>query len=190
MDPHRPAKQLRVPREPVTRIPSLPGQTRSERARSRVRAAHASPSQDAGLGRTRGTVGTGRATGIWRIGAGTGEDRGARHTPTDLSLIARARTAADQGHLDTALTDIQAALQSSPPSAELYQLLGSIQLSQGRLSEARDALRRAVYLDPDHEESLLQLAIVYQGLGDDSHATRYRRRAARAHHRKAGGSEI
>jgi len=97
--------------------------------------------------------------------------------------------AADQGHLETALTDIQAALPSSPFSADLYQLLGSIQLSQGRLPEARDALRRAVYLNPDHEQSLLQLAIVYQRLGDDAHATRYRKRAARAHQREVGGAE-
>jgi chemotaxis protein methyltransferase WspC len=71
----------------------------------------------------------------------------------------------------------------------LYQLLGSIQLSQGRLHEARDALRRAVYLDAEHEESLLQLALVYQQLGDESHAARYRQRAARAHQRNVGGTE-
>jgi chemotaxis protein methyltransferase WspC len=91
--------------------------------------------------------------------------------------------------LDTALMDTQAALQSGPPSADLYQLLGSLQLSQGRLPEARDALRRAIYLDPDREESLLQLAIVYQRLGVDLQAARYRKRAARAHQRKAEGSE-
>lgn len=95
--------------------------------------------------------------------------------------------AADSGDLDRALAAIQTAMQSSPLAAELYQLLGSVQLSRGCLPEARDALRRAVYLDADHEESLLQLAIVYQRLGDESHAARYRRRAARAHQRKAEG---
>jgi chemotaxis protein methyltransferase WspC len=105
----------------------------------------------------------------------------------DLSLVERARRAADRGDLDDALTAIGAALQAGPPTAELYQLLGSIQLSRECFPEARDALRRAVYLDPDHEESLLQLAIVYQRLGDDSHAARYRKRAARTHQRKAGG---
>jgi chemotaxis protein methyltransferase WspC len=69
----------------------------------------------------------------------------------------------------------------------MYHLLGSIQLSRGRLAEAREALRRAIYLDPNHEESLLQLAIVYQRLGDQRHAARYRRRAARAHQAPAGG---
>ena len=134
--------------------------------------------------------GTGRTSGTCQIADALGEGRVARQAPTDVSLLERARTAADQGHLETALTDIQAALQSSPFSADLYQLLGSIQLSQGRLPEARDALRRAVYLNPDHEESLLQLAIVYQRLGDDAHAARYRKRAARAHQREVGGAEI
>jgi chemotaxis protein methyltransferase WspC len=157
------------PAPPVTRLPPWRGRMGSDRSSRR---------------------GTGRASGTRQIGDAPGEGRVARQTPTDVSLIERARMAADQGHLQTALIDIQAALQSSPFSADLYQLLGSIQLSQGRLPEARDALRRAVYLNPDHEESLLQLAIVYQRLGDDARATRYRRRAARAHQRNAEGAEI
>ncbi len=118
---------------------------------------------------------------------GAGRDTGTHETAANLPLIERARAAADQGRLDAALADIQTALQASAPSAELYQLLGSVQLSLGRLPEARDALRRAVYLEPDQEESLLQLAIVYQRLGDDSHAARYRKRAARAYQNKAEG---
>jgi len=185
----REAASADAPAQPVAGDSGLRGQMGSDKSRRRVRAAHARPSAGGGRGRPRGSPGTGRASGTRPIESGAGEGRGARQTAIDVSLIERARKAADQGHLDTALADIQTALQSSPPSAQLYQLLGSIQLSLGRLSEARDALRRAVYLDPNQEESLLQLAIVYQRLGDDSHATRYRRRAARAHHRQAGGSE-
>ena len=98
----------------------------------------------------------------------------------DTSLE-QARRLADLGRLDEASALLQAAMQASRPSAELYHLLGNVQLALGRLSEARDAFRRAVYLQPDHEESLLQLSIVYQRQGDDSHAARYRKLAARAH---------
>ena len=98
----------------------------------------------------------------------------------DTSLE-QARRLADLGRLDEASALLQAAMQAGRPSAELYHLLGSVQLALGCLPEARDAFRRAVYLEPDHEESLLQLSIVYQRLGDDSHAARYRKLAARAH---------
>lgn len=174
---------------PVATDSGLQGRMGGGKSRPRGRAALAGPSAGGSRGRRRSTPGTGGNRNTGHTAGRAGENRGARQAAAGVSLFERARAAADQGHLDTALTDIQAALQSSPPSAELYQLLGSIQLSQGRLSEARDALRRAVYLDPNQEESLLQLAIVYQRLGDDSHATRYRQRAARTHHRKAGGSE-
>jgi chemotaxis protein methyltransferase WspC len=168
------AASKNAPAQPVVRLPSWRGPMGSDRSSRR---------------------GTGRASGARQVGDAPGEGRVARQPPTDVfltdvSLLERARMAADQGRLETALTDIQAALPSSPFSADLYQLLGSIQLSQGRLPEARDALRRAVYLNPDHEQSLLQLAIVYQRLGDDAHAARYRKRAARAHQREAGGAEL
>jgi chemotaxis protein methyltransferase WspC len=179
------ATSAEAPGQPVTRVPPLRSPLGSDRSQRRIGAAPLGPPKDERIARTYGTLGSGPG----QIADGTGEDRDAGQTPTGFSLLERARTAADQGHLDAALTDTQAALQSSPPSAELYQLLGSLQLSLGRLPAARDALRRAVYLDPDREESLLQLAIVYQCLGADSQAARYRQRAARAHQRKAGGSE-
>jgi chemotaxis protein methyltransferase WspC len=105
---------------------------------------------------------------------------------------APARRAADRGEIEDALRMIHQALQAGQATAELYQLLGSIRLAQARFSEARDALRRAVYLNPDHEDSLLQLSIVCERLGDEAHAVRYRKRAARAHRMnvaEAGGNE-
>jgi chemotaxis protein methyltransferase WspC len=115
-------------------------------------------------------------------------DHVAHPTSTEISLLEQARSAADQGLLDTALDTIGTALQSRGPSAELYQLLGSVQLSSGRLPEARDALRRAVYLDPEHEQALLQLAIIYRQLGDESRAALYHKRAARVHQEQQAGS--
>jgi hypothetical protein len=103
----------------------------------------------------------------------------ARQTPTDLSLIARARTAADQGHLDT--RDGHQAVGSFAN----FIVTGQHPVVAGSSVRARDALQRRL---PDRiMRSRLQLAIVYQGLGDDSHATRYRRRA-KPHHRKTGSS--
>lgn len=177
----------------VPRVAAEPSAPRDSPAPARVgrdrvptRTIEASSTRNRGLpptGADRAPLGTPR----------TAEDVGTGSGPNPAgsgpSLVEQALAAAGQGDLDTALTRLQAALRTNPPAAELYQLLGSIQLAQGSLLEARDALRRAVYLDPTHEESLLQLALVYQQLGDESHAARYRQRAARAHQKNAGGTE-
>jgi chemotaxis protein methyltransferase WspC len=97
------------------------------------------------------------------------------------ATAAAARRLADAGALDDAVQATQAALEAQGPSAELFHLLGSVQMAMGELEPARDAFRKAVYLDPLHEESLLQLAMMYQNLGDEAQAAGYRKRAARAH---------
>lgn len=104
----------------------------------------------------------------------------------DASRMDQARELADGGRLDEAIATLSAIESSEPPDAVFYRLLGTIQVARGCWSEARDALRRALYLDPDHEEALLHLSVVYQRLGDEALAARYRRLAARAHGKTVG----
>jgi len=50
-------------------------------------------------------------------------------------------------------------------NAQAYSLLGVIAYERGRLSEAIDALQKAVRLDPDDEEALYQLGLCYLDRG-------------------------
>jgi chemotaxis protein methyltransferase WspC len=105
-----------------------------------------------------------------------------REVPTrgDVTLE-HARALADAGQLEAAIAAIEAIQWPRPACPETFDLLGSIQLNLGRLEQARDAFHKALYLEPNHETALLQMAIVCDRLGNTDQAARYRRRAARAH---------
>jgi chemotaxis protein methyltransferase WspC len=61
-----------------------------------------------------------------------------------------------------------------------YALLGAIRIAEGRLEAAEDCFQRALYLDRDHYDSLIQLALLCDRRGDPKAAARMRRRAKRA----------
>jgi chemotaxis protein methyltransferase CheR len=64
-------------------------------------------------------------------------------------LLERARLLADQGHLEEARRLWDAALAKDRLNPRAYLLLAAIQQEQGEISDALDALRRAIYLAPD-----------------------------------------
>lgn len=66
-----------------------------------------------------------------------------------------------------------------------YALLGAIRVAEGRLEAAEDCFQRALYLDRDHYDSLIQLALLCDRRGDPKAAARMRRRAKRAAQRTA-----
>jgi chemotaxis protein methyltransferase WspC len=99
-------------------------------------------------------------------------------------LLLRARREADAGSLDKALQTCQAHLAIAEPSADAYSLLGIIHQARQERSEAVECFRQALYLDPQHEESLLHLLLLYQENGDEAAALRLRRRLER---KAAGG---
>jgi chemotaxis protein methyltransferase CheR len=92
-----------------------------------------------------------------------GEHDEQRPTPTPQSLSAnpqppspvpqppldRARFLADQGNLEEARHLCDDALAKDRLNPRAYLLLAAIQQEQGEVPDALDALRRAVYLDPD-----------------------------------------
>jgi chemotaxis protein methyltransferase WspC len=63
---------------------------------------------------------------------------------------------------------------------EGYSLLGAIYVAEGRLEAAEDCLQRALYLDRNHYDALIQLALLCERRGDPKTAARMRRRAKRA----------
>lgn len=95
-------------------------------------------------------------------------------------VYAAARPLADAGRLDEALEVIQRGLETEEPSATLYHLKGAVLLALGREPEAEAALRRAVYLDPDHMEALTHLEHLSRARGLPDEAERLSVRAKRA----------
>ena len=109
--------------------------------------------------------------------------------PADVSVDAettlqRARALAYTGDLALSLAAAKRVLASQGPNASILELLGNVHLALGNLDDAHDALTKALYFDPAHEDVLLQLSMIHDELGDRSQAERYRQRAARSHQTK------
>jgi len=84
---------------------------------------------------------------------------------------------ADAGRLQEAAEACEKYLRSSGPSSRWYYLLGVIRDSLGQVEEAVSLLRKVLYLDPEHEESLFLLSLLAEQAGEHHKAEHYRRRA-------------
>jgi chemotaxis protein methyltransferase WspC len=96
-----------------------------------------------------------------------------------VDLLLQARREADSGALDKALRTCQAHVAAVQPSAHAYSLLGVIHQARREKADAVECFRRALYLDPHHEEALLHLLLLYQEEGNKAAAARLRRRLER-----------
>ncbi len=93
--------------------------------------------------------------------------------------IEQARHLANQGKLVEALTCCEQNLRCQPASAETYHLIGLLHDAAGRVREAAEHYRKALYLDPQHSEALVHLAVALQKEGDARGAERLFGRANR-----------
>jgi chemotaxis protein methyltransferase WspC len=103
------------------------------------------------------------------------------HTGTHVDApvaIAVARSWADSGRMEEARAACERAVRAAP-TAEWYSLLGVIELATGHSANAEAAFGRALYLDPDHRESLTHLAMLCERRGDPGPASGLRRRLSR-----------
>ena len=85
---------------------------------------------------------------------------------------------ADAGRLNEAAEICEAHLRQSRVSAQAYYLLGLVRDASGDAS-AIDCYRKALYLEPNHYESLLHMALLLQKNGDPARARAFRNRAQR-----------
>lgn len=108
--------------------------------------------------------------------------------PKPRALLEEAVRLADQGATEEALAAFHAVLERMPDSAQAHFMLGLLNEHSRHDDEAREFLRRAVYLDPHHYEALCHLALLAERHGDDAGARAYRRRAARVYERRAEGN--
>jgi chemotaxis protein methyltransferase WspC len=94
-------------------------------------------------------------------------------------LLRRASELANQGRFSEAISLCQQHLQETGVTATSYCLMGMICQASGDRHRAEDCFRKAVYLDPSHDEALLALALLAERRGDERAAAGYRRRAER-----------
>lgn len=100
------------------------------------------------------------------------------HPPAADPLAAAARLA-DAGRFDEAERLCGEHLRAQPESAAALHLLGLVHDARGDVERAGDCYRKALYLDPQHREALLHLALLLEQQGRFDEAQRLHSRAAR-----------
>ena len=99
-------------------------------------------------------------------------------SPSLRGDLETARRLADAGHLKAAAEICEAHLRQSRVSAQAYYLLGLVRDASSEPG-AIDCCRKALYLEPNHYESLLQMALLLQKNGDAARARTFQSRARR-----------
>ena len=95
-----------------------------------------------------------------------------------------ARRLADAGKLKEAEIICEDILSLHGPAAEVYYLLGILRDFSGQPAESVKFLKKALYLLPDHTESLMLLTYLCDRLGDQKAVNNYKRRLHRLEKKK------
>lgn len=91
---------------------------------------------------------------------------------------------ANQGKYESARDACKQYLLFNPDSAQAYYLMGLIKNSIDETgSEAEVLLRKAIYLDPNHEQALLLSSLIAEKRGEYEKARAFKRRAKRVSER-------
>ena len=98
-------------------------------------------------------------------------------------LLRRASELSHASRHSEAIEACRQQLRQKGPSPQVYHLLGMVLQAAGLYAEATQALERATYLDPNHEEALLALALLARRRGDSQVADRLEQRSRRSHDR-------
>ena len=86
---------------------------------------------------------------------------------------------ADQGCFSEAAAYCEDSLKRHGPSAETFHLLGLVHDAGGNQSDAATCYRKALYLDPQHYDALMQLALLLETQDKKPEAQLLRARAQR-----------
>ncbi|MEW6496577.1 MAG: CheR family methyltransferase [Cyanobacteriota bacterium] len=95
------------------------------------------------------------------------------------TLLETAKNLADRGQLKEAATLCETYLSQNPVSAEAYVLLGQVRQAQGKEEQALQCFQKATYLNPNHYEALIHLALLKEYTGDSKGAAMIRHRIQR-----------
>ena len=99
---------------------------------------------------------------------------------TPLPDLNEALRLADEGQLDRVAAICHDYLRIAGASAQAYYLLGLVSDTAKREEEAAAHYRRALYLDPQHHDTLLHYSLLVSRRGDTAAAQALRRRAKRS----------
>ncbi len=94
--------------------------------------------------------------------------------------LQEAERMANVGATAAALALVEEILRTEPLNGQAWALAGSLHLANGNGRFAETAFRKALYLMPDDQETLLQLALLAEEAGRSDEANRLRRRLARS----------
>lgn len=103
----------------------------------------------------------------------------AKHENKSVPDLAFAEQLADQGRLEEAAEICEVFLREQGPSARAFHLLGLIRDCAGDQYQANEFYRKALYLEPDHYDSLIHLALLADKNGDSAAAKALKNRAHR-----------
>jgi chemotaxis protein methyltransferase WspC len=118
-----------------------------------------------------------------RPAATPGATRPPDRSPTTTEIEEMQRLA-DQGHLAEAAQACERYLRERGPSPQAFYLLGLIRDAGGCQADAVTLYRKALYLDPRHEEALVHLALLLEREGDLAGARMLRMRARRSEEKR------
>ena len=96
------------------------------------------------------------------------------------NVLEQAQQYADQGRLADAAALCERSLREQGASAHAYYLLGLVHDAGSESENAKECFNKAVYLEPNHYEALVQLALLAERQGETHNATMLRQRAQRA----------
>jgi chemotaxis protein methyltransferase WspC len=99
--------------------------------------------------------------------------------PQPSLLMGEASELANRGRFIEAIGLCERFLRDNGLSAPAYFLMGMISQAAGERDRAEECFRKTVYLDPNHDEALLALALLAEGRGDKNAAAGFRLRAER-----------
>lgn len=99
----------------------------------------------------------------------------------DLAAIQRL---ADNGQLSEAAEQCEGHIREFPPSPDAWYLLGVLREALGDPASALECYRKLLYLNPEHVEGMVHLALMAERQGDSEGAARARERAKRIQARR------
>ncbi|WP_277760746.1 CheR family methyltransferase [Pseudomonas sp. A34-9] len=100
--------------------------------------------------------------------------------PDAATLLANIAALANEGKSAEARAACEQYLRSHEPVAQVFYWLGLLSDVAGLNLEAQGFYRKALYLEPQHPEALMHLAVLLQAQGDTAGARRLQERAARS----------
>jgi chemotaxis protein methyltransferase WspC len=99
-------------------------------------------------------------------------------------ILDRASDLADLGRYDEATGLVEGVIKRGGAGARAYFLLGLIAQAAGHRDRAEGHYAKAIYLDPQHDEALMAMALLARRKGDIAGESAYRKRADRVLARK------